>query len=318
MAKTSTSTIRFERIYKLTEQICSIDPSVNFDQVVKQKKERWNILLEIWRNNSKKLGSNIFLNPFSHLFFGEYFTHKPHHTMQLLNEIETALLDDKEAFLVWSQSKVFQNALNTVFNKKYHPSAFCSLQVSQGIARLLKGKDIFFFSKAPIIGYYWPLRLADVQKHTSAAIHLKKRITKILPRSKKWLPEQWADYQFVCNRIHKLYGLDYSEDRRLMDPIFSLIEYSNNKTTKIYIPRIAEATINEALMKAIFGSAAETTILNLFKQASDFYDEDGIVTIDIRNSWIYHTINNWVYDNNHPYKNEARKLMFDFEAQRND
>ena len=70
-------------------------------------------------------------------------------------------------------------------------------------------------------------------------------------------------------------------------------------------------------MKAIFGSAAETTILNLFKQASDFYDEDGIVTIDIRNSWIYHTINNWVYDNNHPYKNEARKLMFDFEAQRN-
>lgn len=317
MAKTSTSTIRFERIYKLTEQICSIDLSVNLDQVVKQKKERWNILLEIWRINSKKLGSNIFVNPFSHLFFGEYITHKPPKTMLLLNEIESMLLADKEAFLVWSKSKVFQDALTTVFHKKYRPSAFCSLQVSQGIARLLKGKNISFFRKAPVIGYYGPLRLADVQKHTSTAICLKKRIAKILPRSKKWLPEQWADYQFVCNRIHKIYGLDYSEDRKLMDPIFSLIKYAGGQTAKVYIPQIAETPINEALMKAIFGSTTETTILDLFQQACDYYDEDGIVTIDIRNSWIYHTINNWVYDNNHPYKNEARKLMFDFEAQRN-
>ena len=74
--KAETSTCRFKELYSITEQICSMPDGLTCSSISANTNKRWNILLDIWKDNSKKLESNIFLNPLRHIFFSEYETCK--------------------------------------------------------------------------------------------------------------------------------------------------------------------------------------------------------------------------------------------------
>jgi hypothetical protein len=225
--------------------------------------ERWNILLDIWKNNSRKLGSNIFLNPLNHIFFSEYITRKSKKIVQLLQKIEDALLYDQEAFCAWIQTELFKEAYIKAFNHISWFRSYVYFQLAQGSIRLFKNKDSTMLENIPFLAQCYRSPLTDIPRQISIYTEKKNIIVKILPEAAHWPDEQLANYPYFCTCLKEKYGVDYSGSVIDAEPLFDLLEYAEkpdrfeNPDKFPYYPTIASADITYNMISSICGNEAD-------------------------------------------------------------
>ena len=312
---TSSTTLIFRNLYSLTSEVCTIHPQLNYASIVHRKAERWNVLLDIWQKNSYRVGKNVFLNVLSHIFTGEYLTHKKEKTLMLFSAIEDILLNDSEAFDTWSQTKAFQSALNTVINNGFLDSAFSTFQISQGMLRLLDGKDIAKFRQTRVARAFDFGQITNMSVHRRRCSDLKEKIKVILPESQHWTDDQWANHAFVCTSIANAYNIDYESVTEYLQDILKLIEFSENRDVHLRIDNIVYAKLNYGFVEAIFKDETDNVIFYILSDLIPCIRGEWIDETQIGNSWIYSILREWAYDEDHIYHVQAKRLMFDLTMQ---
>jgi len=303
------STVCFKKLYDITAEWCSIPGHINYKSVVQMRIERWNILLDIWKKNSRRVGRNIFLNPLVHIFTGEYLTHNGTLKKKLFGEIEEALINSSEIFEIWFQTKDFQDAINEALIRTYKLTTFAQFQVSQGMLRLLKGKDISIIEKSKFVQRHGYLKITDFSYLMNVCSSMKARMALILPDSQSWSIEQWRCFSFVSDAINAKYNLNISIEWNLQG-LLDLTDYAICSNMQLDYECISTAHINYKFAKTIFGNRTETVILDLFNKSKKILLDEYDLSF-VTGSWMYTILYEWVCDKSHPYHNQAKKTIFD-------
>ena len=249
---TASAALRFKNLYSCTREVCTIDPQVSYTSIVQRKAERWDILLDIWQKNSYRVGKNVFLNVLSHIFTGEYLTHKKEKTLRLFLAIEEVLLNDCEAFDAWMPTQAFQSALHAVINKTFLGQAFSNFQIAQGMLRLLEGKNIVQFKQTRVARAFCFLKITDMSILRRRCSDLKEKIKVILPESQHWNENQWANQAFVYTSIANTYDIDCESVKEYLQDILELIEFAEDRDVHLRIDNVVYADLNYGFMQAIF------------------------------------------------------------------
>lgn len=307
----NSTTQRFKRLYTITSELCVIDPQMNYTTVVQQKTGRWEVLIDIWKQNTRRVGKDVFLNVLFHIFTGEYLTHKKEKTVALFREIESALINDDVIFYAWLKNESFQKTLRYTINEVYSPRWFKTFQTKQGIARLFGHRDedklvslldhrIYVFLSVTYIGL-------GKQKYDST----KKEIIGILPEATGWSEEQWPKVSFVCTSIAQKYGLNAEKLRKYLDDVHDLICLSKNQDHHFRIDNIVDAELNYEFMKAIFKNNVDSAIWFLLSDLIPSIKGEWVKASNVSGSWLHEIIKAWADDKAHPYHHQARRLLFD-------
>lgn len=314
---TTSAALRFKNLYSCTREVCTIDPQVSYASIVQRKAERWDILLDFWQKNSYRAGKNVFLNVLSHIFTGEYLTHKKEKTLRLFLAIEEVLLNDSEAFDAWVPTKVFQAALYAVLIKKFLGQTFAKFQIAQGMLRLLEGKSIANFRQTRVAREFDFLKITNMPILERRCSDLKEKIKVILPESQHWKEDQWANQAFVCTSIANTYDIDCESVEEYLQDILELIEFAGDRDVHLRIDNVVYADLNYGFMQAIFKDETDSVILYILSDLIPCIRGGWIDETRIGSSWVYSILREWAYDDGHMYHTQAKHLMFNLTMQYN-
>ena len=308
----SPSTIRFNKLFRITESICDIDNSINYNSVVQKKHDRWKILVDIWASNRRKFGANIFSRPFSYIFAGYPITTKSKKLTSLLEEIKLTLLYDAEALLSWAETDIFFDALSNVNGITTVRAEFSEFQRAQGILRLFYNNQIISRRRNHgniklRLPYHYRKSFIECK---NICRNFKTKIITLLPSATSWAEEQWCNNDFVCKAINQVHNTNYTELALDLDTILMLFLFRSGGDVCPH-ELLTERSVSYSMVKAIFSDDADLVVYGLFCQSIELLSEPAFINRYLVNSWLFDIVLEWVNDKKHPYRDKVKKLVFD-------
>lgn len=307
---TSLSTKRFKNIYRLTEAFCKIDPSIKYDSIVQNKLDRWAVLVDIWDANKKKFRGNVFTESIFRVFHGRYASFKTKNVVALQNEITEALINDQDAFYMWSQTLRFRNAFRTIIKKTILPKIeylHTHYVCSQGLHRLFYGKTVSDKAKN-LLKEFTGFEMSELDHYKNDYAFVRPRLEKVLPQVYNWTDEQCCNIEAICVACNNTHGTRLYRGVKYYDPIFRLQDYK--EWGKSHYSVFMNAKLNYNVANAIFGQDTDTALNDIFQDAyNNLTDSPG--QGQLINSWIFDIVNTWAHDKTHPYHDLVKKPVFD-------
>ena len=242
MNNNMTSTERFEKIYRLTEAICKISPSIslNYNHIHDLKDERWKVLAHIWRDNKEKFDSNIFLNALGMIFYGCHVSYIKNSIEKLVEEVTNAILYDEYALMAWCDTLEFDKVFD-LFSRKSDPRFFFEdYQISQAILRIFYYKYINGSketqNKINSIAERYSFNFNDCK---FAYGGFKMMIKAILPQSMEWDDQRWCNEAYIFSEINDKYNSQIYDVNDDISAIFDLVSYRPGSEINftIFFPR---------------------------------------------------------------------------------
>lgn len=306
----SQSTRNFRKLFDITKELFTIPKEINYNSIVQKKSERWNILLDIWQQNSKKYGAVFFYNPLVHILYGIRTLSRSPKVTPLYDAIEDVILNDNEAFNVWVKTKKFYKSYRYAIKNYSLDSEHRSFQQAYGTLRMLNGKNITDVPGKLTKLDTHILNPSYISKCKNIADGFIKMFHNLIPESVGWTYDQWISYNHICQSLYNTYGVDFSSSTTHLKAIKYLFEYRKTFPPFTNIAYIISAPLNYAIIKKIFPKNTDMKLCLLYNEIIDrcvCYEQ----CMKFQASWLVQILSKWADDPTHPYYESVRKPLID-------
>ena len=307
---TSLSTKRFKNIYRLTKAFCNIDPGINYDSIVQKKLDRWKVLVDIWDANKKKFRYNVFKEPIYCVFYGRISAIPSKKVVALQVEIVDALINDEDAFYVWSQTQRFHYAFRTVMENIIKPKTgylHTCYVCSRGLHRLFCDRKVSDKAKF-LLHKYTGKNVSELESYRNEFACVRPMLEELLPQVCTWSDEKCCNIGAICKACNNMYGTKLYYRAEDYDPIFKLQVFKNGARDQY--PVYINAKLNYNVANAVFGQDTDAALNDIFQDAYNNLNASPGQG-QLINSWIFDIVNTWAHDKTHPYHDLVKKPVFD-------
>lgn len=302
----------FAEIYKLTLQLCSLTAATA--PCSRGHKKCWVDIVPIWKNHASALGcSNVFYAALYHIHWREFPPEITNPVLKhLLLLVESELLNDGYSFDAWRLCPEFREAfdliLDTVrlanhrFNTcKWHSDTFRRYLYSYTYSKVIYKNSV----PREMWTYMTP---QEIRSFTTAAElyeyhHIfEQTIGCLLPESVSWSTE-WANENFIMQRLLALYGVDFTKDYADFDRLINAVGLIlNNQNYLSSLLCVNNFTFPMA--QAIWGTDALKQVEQIFSKVCSQHSawakrprvragHSVYSHTNVINSWLYALIDGW-------------------------
>lgn len=315
---TITSENRLKKLIELTEDVRK--KAINPAPITLNPKtiKSWSDVIKAWGFPSL-FTQYILSNPLYHIFCGEYCSSIPDDKMELVKEIEAAILYDEEALYYWTQNDKFIIALRRIYYRimggpnTLHPTKYTRFQFYQGLIRIFDGKKLSETGYKNIEKTLKTFSLDRLPVYKAEKEKFKDMIGTIIPESHGWDDHDFYNNTTVCNAINNKYDLNITSAARYTEPLFILMRY--HAGLKVYpteIQEIITADISYDSANIILGEHTDSVIYDMFFNNIDFVKKHYDIS-SVRKNWMYKTMYTWLENKEHPLYDKVKTFIFNLE-----
>ena len=317
MATDMTDDELFYWLYNLTMAAYDIEPYNN--PYSKGRIKRWNDLANIWGSCAEVRDEpNLFTLALHRIHRGVDSTDFPERLpVQMVDEVEKALLQDGECFKGWKSNDYYRDAFDSLTYQYRLGGRHSLARRLDWYLRYLRNRTwlyVAYKGKLPPtvdLAHYTRAEFVSAKKHATifAEYHnYKAVISKLIPEAAMWDESQWLDERLLRKSLKLLYGVtlrDFSEE---MDQIITfLMELWCYRTTSIN-KLLSITSMPDSLMNVIWPGSTQREVTNLLclaysrvKSAHTYLGRygravHGCTWEKLRKSWLYKRCKEWVYN----------------------
>lgn len=327
---------RVREIFDLTLELAGIAPGT----AKRSKSEAvfWDTILKLWKEKENVVGCNIMYASLYRLHWGCWLKNIESNmkARRLCEVVVKELQERKDILELIDRKRGFMTPWNAVMKSRTPFAVSGKRWKSEYYADFLKNRldsSLYaverFAEKLDLVNTK-TYQFEEMKNHAMAKYRYERfmrLITKLIPESRCWSFEEWADENRIIDSLKLTMGIDFRNNWQQFDDVMRLLVWSENPSgydrgmlsirdvpfsvVKAIWPDNTEARVEELFMTACLDMRRH--LQYEFTYANCVADNAYYLERQFIESWLYKQIKAWSHGDGYRLNHEIKKFLFDFE-----